>query len=791
MMKHRPDKRTDQLDLRLVGPAITVWAGTWLTTGWDWGKWAAAGLAAVIAVVAAVMWLRGRHLAQAGADCESTTTRVAQVTMAAWAICVVAVSSAVIGGARVLSLEHGVVAQAGMEGRVAQVEIVLQQVKLTPTWGSVVAQATTEQVALAGHNYRVRQPVTVMVSAAAAQAWLKYPAGSVLGMTARLSSVDIADGVAAQLSVLDEARLVRPPPWWQSTIESMRQGLSLAMVHSPPEQAGLIPALVVGDTSAMSATVVDDFTTTGLTHLTAVSGANLAVLLAFLSTLARRAGVRGTGLTLVSAVGVIAFVLMCHSEPSVLRAAAMGLVSLVAVGRGSGKRSGVRGLCLAVMGLCWVDPWMSRSWGMALSVLACTGIIVWGGRWATVLSRWLPRWVAEAMAIPLSAQLLTQPVVTYLSGAVSVSGLIANAAAEPWVAPATVVGLVAAVASVFNLVVASWLGYVAGWCAQPILTVSHVLAHLPGASHAWPTTAVGLVVISVGCGVLAWVMPLLLDRVWVVLAVSVALVVTMLSAPYQPGWPGQDWRVTACDVGQGDATVVRVDQTSAILLDTGPSDAGVVGCLDRLQITEIPLVILTHFHADHTGGLPQVIERFPVAGLLVPEGGGDPDTVLSLAQASGIGVTRAHAGARATVGDATVTVLSAYQSGLASSDGEESSTENDESLVVRVDTPQMSLLATGDVEPLGQQAALSNPAALKVDILKVPHHGSSRQDPDFLQASGASIALISVGKDNGYGHPTSKALSWLNDAGMEVLRTDEHGSIVIARTRQWSITTER
>ncbi len=138
-----------------------------------------------------------------------------------------------------------------------------------------------------------------------------------------------------------------------------------------------------------------------------------------------------------------------------------------------------------------------------------------------------------------------------------------------------------------------------------------------------------------------------------------------------------------------------------------------------------------------------------------------------------------------------VRVVSAHHSAAGADDGEESSAENDESLIVRVDTPTMSLLATGDVEQAGQQAALSDPAALRVDVLKVPHHGSARQDPDFLRATGARIAIVSVGADNAYGHPTAGTLRDLSDDGMEVVRTDEHGSIALSHQGEWTLTTQR
>jgi len=772
-------------DMRLVIPALTVWLGMWLITGWGWGLWvvaSACGLCGVLLGVDAVMAKKGKtKMARSG-----KLNR-----MAVGVVALMLASCALAGGLRVFSAAHGVLAEAGSNRSVVEVDVVVQNSRVSSNWGMVIVNAHCERVTVNSETHRLYQSVVVLASSQYGEQWLAYPAGTTVQVKVRLGPAEPGQPEAAVMSPVADSSVIRAPPLWQNVIESMRAGLVKAMARNPAEQAALVPALVVGDTSLVPTSLSDDFRATGLTHLMAVSGANLAILLSFLSVVARRCGVRGRWLTVVSVVGVAVFIVLCHSEPSVLRAAAMGVVSLVAVGRGGGASSGLSGMCLAVMGLCWIDPWMSRSMGFVLSVLACLGIILWGRRWAEILERWLPTWVAEAMAIPLAAQVATQPVICYLSGAVSVSGLIANVAAGPWVAPATVIGLVAALVSPVSATLASWAGYVAGWCAEPIVLVGHWLADLPGASHPWPATVVGLGVVVGACLVAAWIMPRILSRAWIVLTATAVLVATMLISPFQPGWPGQ-WRIAACDVGQGDAVVVRTSDKAAVMFDVGPPDSSVVSCLAGLGVKEIPLVVLSHFHADHAGAFSEVAASFSIGALLVPSGGGDGKPVLQLAQEKGIPVSIGRTGMHTQVGDLHITVVSAWQSNATeSSNGEESSGENDQSLIVRVDSPDMSLLDTGDVEILGQQAALKDPADLVVDVLKVPHHGSARQDPDFLEATHAAIALISVGANNSYGHPADKTVKELVNDGMEVVRTDEHGSIALSHEGTWKITTQK
>ena len=790
-------------DLRLVLPAVVVWAGMWLITGWNWGVWAVGGASAAGLVAVSVTVIRrfplssGRIPLSSGriplSSCRRQDLTRQQRARLLWltVATVMAASCVLVGGLRVAGLEHGRLAEAAQTRATVLVQVQVRTSHLSASWGMAVVEADCRKVRIGPETLGMSQPVVLLVPAQYAQEWLSYQSGTLVQLRARLAPSQIGDGTAAVLSPVAAPQVIRPPPLWQRIIESMRTGLVAAVRGNPPQQAALVPGLVVGDVSAMTPDMVSDFKTTALTHLTAVSGANLAILLSFLTVVARWAGVRGRWLTVVSVVGIALFVVLCHSEPSVVRAAAMGVVSLAALGRGGGQGSGVRGLSLAVIGLCWFDPWMSRSVGFVLSVLACGGIIAWGRRWTSVLSRWLPTPVAEAMAIPLAAQVATQPVICWLSGAVSVSGLAANAAAGPWVGPATVIGLVAALISPISPAAASWAGYVAGWCAQPILTVSHALAALPGASHPWPANAVGLITVTLACLVVARVMPLVLSRIWAVLTATALLVATMLVAPYQPGWPGQRWEIAACDVGQGDAVAVHVADSQAVLVDAGPDGQAVVACLNQLGVRSIPLLVLTHFHADHAGAFADVVNAFRVKSLLVPAGGGDGSAVLKLAAELGIGVSVATTGMTVTIADTTVTVVSAWQGTTYADSAEESAAENNESIILRVDTPGMSLLDTGDVEPDGQRAALRNPGQVRVDVLKVPHHGSRSQDADFLKATGARIALLSVGLGNPYRHPADWTVKQLVNNGMEVVRTDEHGSIAVSRDPDWSITTQK
>jgi competence protein ComEC len=618
-----------------------------------------------------------------------------------------------------------------------------------------------------------------MATGRAVSGWTALPVGTTAVVRGRLQPPRPGDDAAAVLRVQGDPVVVEPPGPGAQLVERVRQGLREAVAHRRPEPRALVPALVLGDTSALSPELQADFRATGLTHLTAVSGANLTLLLAFLLLAARWVGVRGWALRGLGLVGVAVFVALCRTEPSVLRAAAMGLVSLAALGSGA-RGAGMRNLGVAMLLLLLADPFLSRSWGFALSVLASGGIVWWARDWADVLGRWLPRLVAESVTLPLAAHLATLPVVALISGSVSLAGVATNAVAGPFVGPATVLGFAAAGGSLLSAQLAVVLGLGAAWSAQAIITVAHLGAGLPGASVTWPPGPGAVVLLGLASLAVALAMTWVLARRWVCLLLTVAMVAGLVRAPTPPGWPPTGWRFVVCDVGQGDGLALSVGPHAAVVVDSGPDAAPMKRCLDGLGVRRVPLLVLTHFHADHVGGLDAVFAGRTVTQLWVSplaEPAGEATGVRRLAAQHGTAVAVPAVGTHATVGSAVLEVLGPLAA--LGDDPDASSGQNDASLVVRADLDGLRVLLPGDVEPPGQRALLAAGVDLRASVLKVPHHGSARQEPEFFGATGATVAVASAGLRNDYGHPAPRMLALARTLGMTVLRTDQNGSVAV------------
>ncbi len=374
----------------------------------------------------------------------------------------------------------------------------------------------------------------------------------------------------------------------------------------------------------MPAELVSDFQASGLTHLLAVSGTNLTLVVGFLLVVARWAGVRARGLVVVGVLGVAGFVLLARTEPSVVRAAAMGSVALIGMGS-NGRERGVRALGVAVLVLLLFDPWLALSLGFVLSALATAGILFLAPPWRDALATWMPRWLAEAVAVPLAAQLACTPVVAAISGQVSLVAVAANMAVAPVVGPATVLGLTGGLVVLVVEPLGVLLGRCAGWCAWWITTVAAHSADLPTAAVGWSSTAASVAALSLLCVGVAWLMPGLLGhRRWTVPVTLLMTLVVVRPLP-TPGWPPQGWVLVACDVGQGDGLVLNAGSGLAVVVDVGPDPEAMDRCLDRLEVTRLAVVVLTHFHDDHVAGLPAVLAERPPSEVLVTSFADPPD----------------------------------------------------------------------------------------------------------------------------------------------------------------------
>jgi competence protein ComEC len=755
----RPETSGVVTDLRMLLLGGVAWLGA-LAGGWcGWWALPPVGVAAIAVLVL------GRHRPR-------TLVRTA---LAALLVLGAVAAVAVLRGEQ---LSGSPVAQLAAERAAVRLvgTVTSDPRHTTGRFGPVVlTRLEVREVTGRGATYSLAVPVLVIAD----DAWGDVELGSTVAASGRLAPSEGGD-LAAVLGARGPPEVLAAPDAWWTAAAAVRASIRDAVAHRPDDQRALVPALVDGDDAAVDPGLAEDFRATGLTHLLAVSGTNLTLVVGFLLVLARWCGVRARWLYAVGAGGIVGFVLLARTEPSVLRAAVMGTVALFAMGP-QGRQRGSRALGVAVLALLLVQPALAVSAGFALSVLATAGILLLAPGWRDALARWLPRWAAEAIAVPAAAQLACTPVVAAISGQVSLVAVAANLAVAPVVGPATVLGLGGGLVALVWDAPGRLLGTLAGWCVAWLVMVATRGAGLPSAAIGWGTGVPALVLLTALVVVVVLAGPALLRRPATGLACCGLLVVGVLVRPPTPGWPPDGWVLVACDVGQGDALVLNAGPHAAVVVDAGPEPGAVDGCLDRLEIDAVPLVVLTHFHADHVDGLPGVLDDRSVGAvettrLLDPPAG--VAEVRAWAAARGLPVEPAPYSTTRTVGDVSLQVLWPPPDSPTSGPGD-GSTANEASVVLLVQVRGVRMLLTGDVEPEGQAALAGALPGLRVDVLKVPHHGSRYQDEDWLLSLGARVALVSVGADNDYGHPAAQTLDPLAAAGTRVLRTDEDGDLAV------------
>jgi competence protein ComEC len=582
----------------------------------------------------------------------------------------------------------------------------------------------------------------------------------------------------------------------------------------PPREAELARGFVLGEDEGIDPVTEENFRRSGLSHLLAVSGENVT-LLALLG--AAVLGAFGIALRerLLWVAGLIAvYVPLAGSGPSIQRAAVMGLAGLVATLAGR-RASRLYALGLALVVTLAIDPGIGADVGWQLSFAAVLGILLLAGPLREALARRLGaggwrRALAEGLAVTVAATLATAPLVAYHFETFSTTTFVANLAVLPAVAPAMWLGMLSAAAAQvpglplepLNALAALPLAYIAqiaAWCAAPDWAEVRVRLGPWGLAAAYAGLAVA---IWVGARVArrlrlaaaragprrAWRLPLGMGEesatypqrrrpsLLLPLVLLWGLVAFLLASALlgggdgSGGFPRGGLRIEVLDVGQGDAILLAPARAPAVLVDGAPPGDDLAGLLAEAGVERLGAAVITHDEADHASGIEELIGRLPIARLFYARLEG---RVVQAAEASGATPLRVAAGTEIRSGTLELDVLwpppQLLSQPLAGAD------PNTQALVILARWRDFTMLLTADAEA---EAVPVDPGP--IDVLKVAHHGSDDTGlGSLLDRTRPRLAVISVGADNSYGHPTVATLATLAGHGVRVLRTDSEGTVTI------------
>jgi competence protein ComEC len=541
------------------------------------------------------------------------------------------------------------------------------------------------------------------------------------------------------------------------------------------ERRALVAGVVLGEDDQLGEPLRDDFRASGLYHVLAVSGQNVAyvvfgtLLLAWLAGLPRWAG------HLAALGGVLGYTCAVGWQPSVVRAGIAGsLASLAWLASRPGDRWYF--LLLGASVLLAVNPYSLLEPGFQLSFSAVAAIFVLVPHLERRLERYrIPRPLADAIVVSAACALVTAPILWLQFGAVPVYAVLANALGGPVVAPLLGLALVCAALDPVLPSAAAALAWMNGWVAAYLAWCARMVADLP---HARVSSGLVLVAAVAVVGGVALAIRLRPDRRRAVAASVAALA---LAAGGWKVWvadgvrasPPVGLRVTFLDVGQGDGILLQVPE-GAVLVDGGPPEADVADQLERLGLHRLEALVLTHPQRDHVGGAADVLAELSVGTLLdpgLPAESPDEEAARAAAARRHVPIVPARAGLRLRLGRLRIRFIWPDGPGPLGQD------PNEHAVVLVASYGETDVLLTADAE-----SNVTLPLRLPpVEILKVAHHGSADDGlADLLRRTRPRVAVISCGEGNDYGHPTPSTLAALNAApGLTAYRTDEDGAVTV------------
>jgi len=552
----------------------------------------------------------------------------------------------------------------------------------------------------------------------------------------------------------------------------------------PADQAGLLVGILLGDRSGIHPDIEGDFRRAGVAHVLAVSGLHVGMIVSIAFLFMRFLKARLSFQYLAAAGAVILYVFLVGGRPSVLRASIM--ISLGFLGwllaRGRGLLPAVS---TAALILLLYNPFLIYNVAFQLSFAAVLSIILIFPFLKERESRpnSLYDWFSTIFFISLAAQMGVAPILAYHFNELSLVALAANPLVVPLVAPILALG-----------VLGSFLGFASSFLAHPIFKLNGLLlflvikvagffSSLPGACVSFGSPSllmVGCYYLMLAGGLFFWKRRRISLNLGSVLVVVLLLLVVTLWWQVVRSTPPRDFTITFLGVGQGDATLIQAATGEIVLVDGGESATILRQKLSRRGIGKIDLLVLSHPHADHVGGLVWAVQNLKIGMVL---DGGQAHTsdfyrqFLMTIDRRGIPYRLARRGEEFVVGEnLKVIVLHPTEDFIAGT----KSDLNNNSIVLKVVYGKFSLLLPGDVEAEAETALLGREEDIDSTVLKVPHHGSaSGGSAEFLRGVSPRVAVISVGEDNPFGHPASSTLRKLRSIGADVYRTDRHGDVTI------------
>lgn len=587
--------------------------------------------------------------------------------------------------------------------------------------------------------------------------------------------------------------------------------------------SGLLLGLLLGDSSKIDENIEENFKITSLTHILAVSGAQVSYIIAAMySLLKRKIGIQKTRVVIIASL--IFYMTLTGFSPSIVRAGIMGIILMIS-GLVFRKNDIINSIAISLFFMLVYNPFLLENVGLQLSYLGTIGIIgfnktiililkniqIRNRKWKYKINRKLILLISkikEILAVTMSASLAVVPVMIYHFNLFGTYFLITNLLASIIIGPITLLGTLLVIISFISINIAKILSYILKFLIDILLFISS-FSKLPISKIYIPTPTITFIIIIY----LSLIISLFIYKVFhernpnttilrvrnllalvkykfkqnrddVIKKIVIISIVISLCIIFIP----RDLKINFVDVGQGDSTFIITPKNKTILIDGGGSNTGSFDVGENTLLpyildkgyNKIDLMIISHFDSDHVGGLLTILEEIKVEKVLIAkqeEQSENYKRFFNIVKEKNIPVIVGKRGDKINIEkDLYLDIL------FPESEQIEENVINNNSLVFNIHYNNFSMLFTGDIEEIAEKRIIeiTNKSRLKADIIKIPHHGSKTSSTrELLEIVLPKIALIGVGKDNLFGHPSSETIDKLDELEIKTYRTDINGEIMI------------
>lgn len=557
----------------------------------------------------------------------------------------------------------------------------------------------------------------------------------------------------------------------------------------PEQEAELEQGILLGDTSDIESDIKDDFRECNLSHMLAVSGAHLSYLVLGINTvLSKKAfGIRRR--KILSIIFILIFMVIVNMSPSVVRAGISTIIAIFAtlIYR---KQDTYTTISIALLLTLLNNPFAIFDFGLQLSYIATLSIIIFYSKFTQKqFNNKVKKYLYESVMLTLSANILILPITIYEFNTIPINSIISNLLAGPLLGICIILGMFTVILSTVCFPVSKLIAFPLQIILKILIKIIELISKIPFGNYTVKTPWFIVVVLTYAIIATIIYNKKKITKILTMITLIIFIVMQVCAFINIDG----KLKIYFIDVGQGDSMLVKTVRGKNILIDGGGSkdpdyDIGekilVPYLLDR-RIKTLDYVIISHFDEDHATGVAQILGKIDVSSIILTRQLEENDIyrhILSIAKEKKIKLIYVKEGDVLKIGGIKISIIHPENKLMINNP------MNNNSIVCKVEYNSFSMLLTGDIEMEAEELILRKNINLKADVLKVAHHGSKTSTTgEFLKAINPKVALIGVGKNNNFGHPSNEVIQRLKENGTRIYRTDENGEISITVNKKGRI----